>query len=120
MAIKLQQLHQYAQDNLGASGSEFDRYFIDAVNCVSRDVLSDIGLDVDEINTISGELDIASKHYDVYKLGIISYMVKAREWAKKADASCEMEYRRAIGRSQYFYAEDEGLKGGTMASTWGE
>ncbi len=118
MAINLQALRQTMQYKYGASGSEFDAAFIDAVNRVSVDAKTDIGLEVDAITQITGELDIDDVYYPVWKEGVSFYIARDRQWAKEPEASSERFYRRAIGAAQSYKREEDGAGWG-LKSNWG-
>jgi hypothetical protein len=118
MAINLQALRQTMMYKYGASGSEFDAAFIDAVNRVSVDAKTDIGLEVAAITQITGELDIDDMYYPVWKEGVSFYIARDRQWAKEPEQSAERYYRWAIGAAQTAKRdEDEGTYG--LESNWG-
>ena len=118
MAINLQNLHDLMRQKVGGGGQVFTQQFLDAVNRVSIDLLSDVGLEVDEAASLE-PLDLASKYYPAYRWGVAYYMNEDHQYGKEQPASLESKYRQAIGQAQAFYDFQNNLPAGNIAGTWG-
>lgn len=120
MSLNLNALYKRIADKAGANQSaDFQAVFIDAVNRVSMDMLTDVGVTVAQINNISGNLDVDANYYPVYSEGVAYYIFSDGQWGKEPDQKAYQKYRMAIGQGQYKYAEDEGLETGAAIGSWG-
>lgn len=108
MTIECQRLYEIAENAFHGAGPSFEILFVRAVNRVTSDVNSRCGTNLQFIESASDQLDLEeSKYLPVYEDGVLYYMQKTGEFAKKSDRDRGGDYVSSMALAQYHSIEDD-------------